>query len=273
MITFSLDGQKIHDKHRIRGDGSPTYDDVMRILEKTVEKYGNESMSCISINMVLNPNNSLTDTVEWLSADIFEKIQVRASLIENDYLENKFQVTDTYIAEYNYYYALQLLKYLKLVDGIDRNLIVESGIQSMTEDYARLRNDSVQLPDISSPSGPCLSGVRKLFVNVNGDFFPCEKVNELSSSMMIGSLDNGFNYEQIEKHLNIASLTPDKCRSCWAQQHCTICQRQADGGDELSARTKTQFCPDVERSLLSTLYACTLLNECKTVYKPITRKQ
>ena len=41
-----------------------------------------------------------------------------------------------------------------------------------------------------SHSGPCIPGQRRLFIDVNGNFFPCERVSETSDAMKIGDLKN-----------------------------------------------------------------------------------
>ena len=53
-----------------------------------------------------------------------------------------------------------------------------------------------ELPDEFAPSGPCIPGKRRLFVDVNGSFFPCERVNEQSDLMKIGSISEGFDADK-----------------------------------------------------------------------------
>lgn len=265
-ITFSLDGPKdIHDKHRLRIDGSPTYEDVMSVLEKTIEIYGDIDKGLISINMVINPEDNLDNIIKWLENSILKTIEIRSCLIENDYLERKFFSTDEYTEKYNYQYALGLLDYLQIVQGLNISSVIEPEISSITSDYSKLQCDNVLLPDVSAPSGPCVSGVRKLFVNTDGLFYPCEKVNELAKSMIIGDINTGFNVQRIKEHLNIAKLSHEKCRNCWVQNHCSICQRQAEDGNVLSNK-KNMFCNWVENDFMSNLYKCALLQEYKTVY-------
>ena len=38
------------------------------------------------------------------------------------------------------------------------------------------------------PGGPCIPGVHKLFVNINGDFYPSEKLNENIKDTVINAL-------------------------------------------------------------------------------------
>ena len=273
FITFSLDGPKrIHDMHRLRTDGTPTYDDVIKVLEKTAEIYGEADLGAISINMVINPENPLDELLEWLSTPILQKIEVRSTLIENDYIERKFYSTGEYTEKFNYQYAMGMLDYLQIVKDISVSSVIEPQIQSIISEYSKFQCDNISLPDVTSPSGPCLSGVRKLFVNADGKFYPCEKVNELAECMVIGNVDDGFYVQKVKEHLNISQLSSDLCKNCWVQAHCSICQRQAEDGDNLSASKKNSFCGKTKDEFMSTLYACALISECKSVYPAIKGK-
>ncbi len=44
--------------------------------------------------------------------------------------------------------------------------------------------------------GPCVPGVMRLFINVDGYFYPCEKASEASDSMNIGNLDQGYDLKK-----------------------------------------------------------------------------
>ncbi len=70
---------------------------------------------------------------------------------------------------------------------------------------------------------PCVPGKHRFFVNAEGYFYPCERVNELSPVMQIGNLETGFELEKVENLLNIGKLTDEECRKCWAFRFCTIC--------------------------------------------------
>lgn len=273
-LTFSLDGPKaIHDKHRIRADGSPTYELVMDTLQKTIDRYGEEAKGLLLVNMVINPADSFDEILEWLNNDTMRNIMVQATLVEDYYIERKFSVTSDFTEKLRYNLALSILNYLDAVTGLNTNPITDAMVTKNAEAFSKLQEGGGELSDVACPGGPCMSGITKLFVNADGTFFPCEKVNELATSMMIGDVENGFDFEQIRKHLNISQLTSEKCKNCWAQTHCGICQRQADGGDELSGASKLKFCNQVQADLMAMLRTCTLFQEYRTIYKDTARDE
>lgn len=71
-------------------------------------------------------------------------------------------------------------------------------------------------------AGPCVPGVRKLFVDTNGYLYPCEKVLETSANK-IGDVFSGFNLMKIKEILNVGKLTENECKRCWASRFCSMC--------------------------------------------------
>lgn len=270
-MTFSVDGPKpVHDRHRCRADGSPTYDLVMQTLQKTVTRYQQEpkgKRGMLMINAVINPEDSFDDVLDWLGEDVLSHVLVQASLVEDYNLERKFAVTADFATRFRYHLALSIMKYLNIVPELKTNSITDATLRKSIEAYGRMQGVSGELSGISSPGGPCISGISKLFVNVDGNFYPCEKVNEESPCMVIGNIDQGFDLEQIKKHLNIAKLTEKRCRNCWAQVHCNICQKQADGGEALSGEVKNKYCQSVYDNVTAMLRMYVLFYECRISYR------
>lgn len=104
---------------------------------------------------------------------------------------------------------------------------------------------AVSLPDVTAPGGPCIPGQQRLFVSTDGSLFPCERVSEASQAMNIGNLQNGFDLKKVDKILNIAQITAEKCKNCWAFRHCTLCGGLCDNCGELSAGLRGSQCNDV----------------------------
>lgn len=267
-VTFSVDGPKhIHNKNRLRSDGSPTYDTVMRNLQKLVTLYGADSRDKLSINMVINPADDLDDIFEWLEDPLLTKINVITNLISNDMLNEKFDNYDLYIEKYEYHLAMGYLNTLHVVDNLDYSFVVEQEISSLQSMYWEMKYCQPSLPDCFAPSGPCIPGQRKLFVTNDGNFYPCEKVSEKCKDFIIGNIDDGYNYPAMERVLNIAQLTPEACKNCWAFRQCSVCEKHAAGGEHLSASAKLSFCQTSKDSFYRQLQGCILLNEGKKLYK------
>ena len=71
--------------------------------------------------------------------------------------------------------------------------------------------------------GPCIPGIRKIFVSVDGTFYPCEKVVENATEFSIGNIRDGLTVSKMEPLLNLGRLTEKQCITCPALQRCNIC--------------------------------------------------
>lgn len=87
----------------------------------------------------------------------------------------------------------------------------------------RVFSQKYEISDKWHHNGPCVPGALRLFVDIEGNFYPCEKTD---SAVSIGSLDHGFNYEKINDILNIGKYTEDECKICWAKRFCKMCISQ-----------------------------------------------
>ncbi len=188
-------------------------------------------------------------------------------MVENSMLEKNFSASDDFIMKMEYQKAIECLRLLCLVRNVNQNRLFIKEMSTLLSDYGNLKNDSIMLPDNNPPSGPCVPGYVKLFVNTDGTFYPCERVNEVSKCMVIGNVEDGYDYKQIQSQINIAQLTADSCINCFAQSHCKICQRQADGGDKLSGEDRMKNCKGSKEDFFDTLLSCAMIYECKTQYK------
>lgn len=88
----------------------------------------------------------------------------------------------------------------------------------------------------------CVPGIQRLFVDVEGNLYPCERVSEASKAVRMGHIDTGFDIDKARALLNIGKLTEKECKQCWAFRFCSACAVQADNLEELSAEKKLQNC-------------------------------
>ena len=56
-------------------------------------------------------------------------------------------------------------------------------------------------------------GLQRLFADVDGKFYPCERVNETSEIMQIGDVDAGINVSKVKELLNVGKITEDSCKN------------------------------------------------------------
>jgi uncharacterized protein len=109
--------------------------------------------------------------------------------------------------------------------------------------------------------GPCLPGVQRPFVRVDGAILPCEKVNETLEYFVIGTVENGFDLKKIKPILNIGKLSENECRNCWCIRQCMLCVAQMDFDATPLREDKIMSCPKIQSDAIGSLHELCVLNE------------
>lgn len=254
----SLDGPKeIHDMNRVFINGSGTFDTVMTNIKSIHKKYPDFSNK-LKISMVMDPNNDF-DCINSVTIDINEInfTNLNAAVVDN--LDQPVTFSDKYVQQSEYKYFLALLSNFGYIPKNKVSPISNRLIDTALSDVKRMmKADTIR--QNMAPAGTCIPGQIRLFVNADGDLFPCERVNE-SDVMKIGTLDTGFDYNKARELLNIGSLTSEECKNCWAIRHCIICAKMADDGKKLSPKIKISNCLKSQNSVMHKLRAMILIRE------------
>ncbi len=263
-LAISLDGPKsIHDRSRCFANGGGTFDTVMANLQHAVEKYPDYAHN-ISINMVMDPSNSYDCLNEFIvDYDVFKTAIPHASPLDMEYSDQQKITSEQFIIENTYDHFLAYLHYFRRLKLTQIPFLAQRDIESSIRRYEKHMKHISSLPDKTMHGGPCIPGQARLFVNADGDFYPCERVSELSDSMRIGSLKDGFDLNKVKSLLNIGQLTAEQCINCWAINHCGTCAKKADGGVCLSAENKQKACWSMRQSVENDLRAEIMRREIK----------
>ena len=223
-VTLSLDGpQEIHDLHRkFAKENVSTFEFVKSALERINSSYPNLQRRT-SINMVMNQEMRLRDYNR-----IFEDLPyikdypISATMIDDSYLTHKYKVSDEFWAEYQYYQFVNMLRETGDIapDSHQNVLIKEGRFNDM-----QINDTMMQSPIVSYayPAGPCIPGYTSLFVSLNENLLPCEKVSETQDCVRISTLDSGLDMQRCLQLLNIAKITEKECKSCWCIRFCSTC--------------------------------------------------
>lgn len=236
-LTFSLDGPKeIQDRNRVFRNGGGTYDLVMKNFNKIYQQEP-AVIENSGINMVVTPDHQYEQILELFKTPVLEPVSLRSAYVEKDF--DVLQPSEDYLAKYNYDGFVALAAYLRGDKVTNSNKLMKEMIDTFGSESAKFQR--TEMPFVGAPSGPCIPGKLRLFINCFGEFYPCEKVNE-KPSMKIGSLDDGFDFDAITRILNVSQLLPEKCKSCWAFSLCTICAERVDDGSGLSIKRLSDSC-------------------------------
>ena len=196
--------------------------------------------------MVMDPNNDFDciNTIKIDGVDV-NKLNINAAIVDFDYDLNKnMTFSEDFIWKSNYHVFLAFMSYWRRYPEEKCSVISKNTVQKTIGDLYKYEN-GVPLKQVDVPSGPCIPGQMRLFMDVNGEFYPCERVSELSEVMNIGNLMRGFDFEKAGAILNFSRLTEEMCGKCWAFRHCTQCAKKADDGTKLlSKKMKLKNCKE-----------------------------
>lgn len=250
-VLISLDGPKeIHDQNRKFATGGGTFDTIIGHISYIKNNY-HELYSRILFNAVIDPSlDSVCSNNFFISCQELDGASVQSSLISSEYKKINVTIPEKFIIQdRKEYFKIFLNKSGRLSKEYISRLSEEKFSVLYTTMF-ETRSKSNTLGSIMHPSGPCMPGGRKLFMSVNGDFFPCEKVSETSKITQIGSIEEGFDYGKVEKLLNVGKITVNECKNCWAIRLCSLCAVAADDthSTELSREKKLKVCDDVRNS-------------------------
>ncbi|WP_025720168.1 Cys-rich peptide radical SAM maturase CcpM [Paenibacillus sp. 1-18] len=264
VLTISLDGdQENHDRNRrfaVNGRGS--FDTIIANVDKIKRNYP-ALFEWINFNVVLDTRNDFGCINDfYTNYETFESLySVRSSYINDAYVKDEILYRNAFIEQRGYeVFKMMLSKFGRVDESHVSKLIKDYYIQL----YFRMfhyRKPSAGMPIEAHHGGPCVPGVQRLFADVHGNLFPCERVSEQSEVVQIGKVDTGFEVDKISRILNVGTITEDACKNCWNFRFCTLCVAVADDLHTLSKEKKMSHCSVVKNDIRHTLLDFCMMNE------------
>ena len=205
-ITVSLDGPKpIHDLSRKFPNGGGSYDIILENINTIRSKYP-ESESNILINSVVSPEiDESCLPVLFNPDDVFFHYNTTMNFVNDLYSKKEIDYSEVFSILYGHEICKLLLSMLGKLKQEHISPLTDGGARYIRE-YKLLKRIE-KLPEVFHPSGPCVAGTTRLFIDADGRLFPCERVSENSEIMIIGDLENGFDIEKVKALMNPGQTT------------------------------------------------------------------
>lgn len=105
-----------------------------------------------------------------------------------------------------------------------------------------------------------------MFIDIDGNIWPCEKVSAESKHLCIGNVKTGIDIKKIENLLNIGKLNSEACKNCWCIRFCDICIVSIDNTHCLSENVKKDICAATRREYSEQLMELIVVEEIKKMY-------
>lgn len=223
-LLISLDGpEKINDANRVfAANKEGTYRTVVEALKKILVKYTSLKEKT-SINMVMDPTMDFDEYFGIFDeCSVTSQFSVKSQLVDNTSLKRLFKASDDFIADMRYYGFLnELWANNRVSISSYHSLLLNEGKWNVDEKFEPFNSGPID--PASLPSGPCIPGTTKLFIDVEGRFFPCEKTSEVLDVLNIGDLEAGFNFEKCFTLTKMPFVTENECKTCFAFHGCDSC--------------------------------------------------
>ena len=245
-ISLSIDGpEKIQNIHRsFRANGKGTFSVVYENLMKIKKRYKNYLEAHVKVMPVIVDGENHNEVLEYFYDIGFKQNQITMLNAELSGIDFRAEVCEPHSDEMK-------IKNVALIDAANKMDSVYQNKQC--------------LPKVWHHGGTCIPGVKRLFVDTEGIFFPCEKIL-LRDNLSIGNLTSGFNFEIVKNMSNIGKMTEARCKKCWAMRFCEICVSQCNDieKNELTAQQKEFTCKAQEAKALWYLkYRIMLMKGCE----------
>lgn len=270
-IMVSLDGPKeIHDKNRkLAKDGSGTFDlvhDNLRKIKKELPYY----YPNISINSVVDPSLDCSLINNFFEKDLFEQLPINTSPLDPT-LGKGLYLSENYIKDAKKSILLAMLSKVGVIDEEDLPLMAFNNKKNLESFEEKLTRFS-EIPRIMGHSGPCKPGIFRLFVSIDGELYPCERLKDSSEVMKIGSLKEGLDIKKVKYLYNVGYVNAERCKNCWNIRHCNICASKINDGQCLSEELCAYECKSSIRETEDKLRQLAAISEVKnivssTIYK------
>ncbi|EPB6686887.1 radical SAM protein [Vibrio alginolyticus] len=258
QLQISIDGDKnTHDRYRIDKNGRGSFDRVVTNLNKLSEKFPSYYQNNVYFVVTLSPPYRLNDLVRLYDDNvIFQQPwhinyvkptdttfidSLSLSKQDLDFSSQEFDLANEYInasiegdanKHFGYWFFGEALKAIHFRDAKPNSKIWINGC--------------------------CNPGVDKLYVDCNGDYFPCERSG---SFMNLGNVESGINFDKT--HTVVRKYTEDceqNCKTCPNMRFCDACYLGSKNGMNFEASRKYQFCRKrIEKLKLALYIYCSVL--------------
>ncbi len=236
-IYISLDGpEDIHNKNRKFGvDGTGSYKKIYENLKLICNEYP-QLLKRFFFNAVWDGIGEVERIHDFFRTD---DVISKFDYYNLNFVDDGSILMDVTVSDHNY--NTQQMRYLdyfiKTIENRDASFDLSNDIKDMKERLLRLSdsfNDKKPLSKIRFQSGPCIPGCSKLFVDADGNLFPCEKTSD--KCVWFGNICNEekIDYKSVFKLMNLDGLASERCKKCWGIRLCKLCAIFVANGDTLS---------------------------------------
>ena len=206
VLIISFDGDaEIQNRHRkFLNDNSDTY----AIIYRNIQNLRKTSQDYFDRNVKFNAVKFLDENSQKIYDYFYKEFGKQHEMV--NIINADMQGVDYNYSIYN------------LVREVKNKMIVYDKQDQALENFKTIYSDKRYVKNNWVYRANCIPGSQHLLVNVFGDFYPCEKVPEIEITK-VGDIKRGFDFNRVQKMLNIHAFACEDCKKCWAIRYCKMC--------------------------------------------------
>ncbi len=250
FLQISLDGPpSIHDFNRVTQKGEGTFKKIYNTISYLYKNYPSYFKEKVYFQITLTPLIDVRKVYRFFNTKFFKDNTIHITFLhmeeENDYIER-------YGEEHKKIIFKESIKELRekfiemLVKGYKPDQFLwELFGRRLADIHFLLKNKRIsnKIP----LNGTCIPGIRRLYVDVEGKFYPCEKLLE---RLCIGDIDEGINIKKVFNILKEYESISSNCKFCFARELCEICfVSVVNSKGKLDKEKKEEICKEKKREI------------------------
>lgn len=250
FLTISLDGPKeVNDVFRKSPDGKGTFD----IINHNINLLHNKGYppELVKLNITITLDSNLNKQMMYFDRLFKEKgyslnpfyVNKRESSLYEIIKENPGSLSSPYVRELRNKFKQNLIN-----NSVEESQFMKSLFSARFRKIYK-RGTSNQFELSYSPNGACIPGWEKLFVDVEGKFYICEKMTDFVS---IGNVEAGLDVARILEIIKeYCGLCLTDCKECWAVRLCKACYVSAKKNKWFDLEERRKYCNNMRENLSS----------------------
>lgn len=232
-IMCSIDGpREIHDEYRVYKGGKGTFNDVIKNFEKLCSISSVNDTFHVSVNSVYMPPYSI-EKVEKIDS-FFKNISYTPKNFDYQIGYPSLDTLPEYLID-DIYYEDQTLRHWQQRKAVSCNTFDEIHQTSFTDPYVKIHSRPItkRASNKVSLNGCCVAGFRRLYVTVDGNILPCERVGFAPS---LGNIHSGIDLDSLFTNyiFKFSDAWTPYCNDCWSAKLCSACYVDRVSGDGIN---------------------------------------
>jgi len=263
-VVVSLDGPRtVHDRYRRYSDDRPTWSDVTGNLHIFLENHPEyKTNNKLTFTSVISPPTTFQELQEFFKeCNLFlASMNFNASIVnmhENPEQQRRIfeEIKECGLSElYDDFLADLMGGAFEKIRNTPAGWLKTSLFEKPFLVFHKRKYFTTSLPERFCSLSTCIPGIRRLFVSIDGNYYPCERTPE-SDFMKIGSVNIGLSTSKVAMLLEKwITATNTECRYCWCLPVCDVgCFANVNENGKISMESKQKACGEFRQRMHKTL--------------------